>query len=332
MDDRTVIDPQIPPPGAGEATRVLGAPGFGPAPGAPAMYGEATQQSLVVTCPVCQTPNGPAERYCQDCGLLLSSISGEVEPLPDLSQLPRLIDSTGREFPLNPGPNSVGRDSADILLPDPTVSRRHAQVTLEGEQVWVEDQGSTNGTSVGGHKLAAGERAGAYQGDTVKFGSIVLTLALPGAAARPAAVAPSAAVPAAAPADRGPALAALVLADGTEHPLFAGVNTIGRRSGNQIVLSDAFMSGKHAEVTVTPEGAATLVDVGSTNGSFLAGQRLAPQAPVELAEGTVVVLGKTQVTCRAGAPSAPPAAESTVMLETPPEEPILWDTQVVRES
>jgi pSer/pThr/pTyr-binding forkhead associated (FHA) protein len=310
-------------PAGGEATRVMGAP---PVAG---MGYEATQQAMTVTCAVCGTPNGPAERYCQDCGFMFGSAPGEVEPLPDLSQLPRLLETaTGRELMLNPGANSVGRENADVLLMDPTVSRRHAQVTLENGQVTVEDFGSTNGTQVSGRRLAAGERASAFDGDTVKFGSVALTLAVPGGAARPADAAAPAAVAEPAPVeDRGEPVAFLSLGDGTEYPLYAGVNSLGRRSSNHIVLADAFASGKHAEITVNEDGTAQLVDVGSTNGSFIAGERLAANAPVALTEGLSVTLGKTALTYRSAAPapmedSAPePASEPAPEVIPDPEAP-----------
>ena len=285
-----------------DATRVIAGPGVAPAPG---MGYDMTQQAMTTTCPVCSTPNGPAERYCQDCGFMFGSAPGEVEPLPDLSQLPRLMESaSGRELALNPGVNSVGRESADVLLMDPTVSRRHAQITLENGHVVVEDLGSTNGSFVGGRRIAPGERATGYDGDSLKFGSVLLTLVVPGGGARPA---EEAAAPAAEAVveDRGEPLGYVSLSDGTEFPLYEGVNTLGRRSGNQIVLADAFASGKHAEIVVQPDGTAELVDTGSTNGSFVAGERLAPNVPVALTEGLTVTLGKTPLTYRSAAPPAP---------------------------
>lgn len=311
MEERTIVDPGFPPAPAGDATRVMNAP-IAPAYAPPGGYGDATQQSITVTCPVCRTPNPPAERYCQDCGLLFGSTPDEVEPLPDASQLPRLVEGdSGRELALNPGLNSVGRESADILVAHPTVSRRHAQVTLEAGMLIVEDLGSTNGTYVGAAQVRPGERVSAYNGDVVRFGSVQLTLTVPGGGGR--SEAPAAAAVAAAPvelaADRGAALATLVLADGTEYPLYSGANSLGRRSGNQIVLADAFASGKHGEVRCNPDGTAEYVDLGSTNGSFLLGERLAPNAPVPLVDGTVITLGKTAATFRV---AAPPADDSII--------------------
>lgn len=286
MEEQTVVMPGG--VGAGpEATRVMTTP-----PGA-GMYGgaEATQMAVTVTCPVCGTPNPPSELFCQDCGLLFSSVSGDVEQLPDSADLPRLVDSSGREFLLNPGVNTVGRENADILLAEGTISRRHAQVTLEEDRLLVEDLGSTNGTAVAGAPVRPGAPASAYQGDTVKFGSVTLTVSLPGGGARPAALAPPS--PAEEPA--GPRLGAIRLPDGTEQPLLEGVTTIGRRSTNRIVLADPFASGAHAEIRAE-SGSVVLVDLGSTNGTFIAGERVAPQNPIPVTEGLTVTFGKTPLT------------------------------------
>jgi pSer/pThr/pTyr-binding forkhead associated (FHA) protein len=305
MEERTIVDPGGPGAPYGDATQVIGSQ---PGPG---MDGtDRTQQAVTATCPVCRTPNPPVETYCQDCGLLLSSAPADVEPLPDISQLPRFLDSTGKEFLLNPGVNSVGRDAADLLLVDGTVSRRHAQVTLEEGVATVEDLGSTNGTSVNGERLAPGDRRRAYDGDTVKFGSLSLTLALPGGAAR--AEAPPGSEPEMQPEAELEQVAALLAAGGQEIPLFAGVNTIGRRSTNRIAIQDSFASGKHAEIICTPEGEAELVDVGSTNGTFVTGERLTPNQPLALVDGTVLTVGKTQFTFRRGQGDAASSASEDV--------------------
>lgn len=318
MEERTMqadYPPAYPP--AGDATQVL------PSPGAPMGmgYGEATQQAITITCPVCSTPNGPGTAYCQDCGLMFGSAPTEVEPLPDVSQLPRLVDAAGgRELVLNSGLNTVGREGTDVMLPDPTVSRRHAQVTVEGGQLIVEDLGSTNGTYVGGRPVRPGERATAFDGDAVRFGNIHLVLALPGGSARPAELAAPAPAPAPVTEDRGEPVAQLRLANGTEYPLYAGTNTIGRRSSNEIILSDAFASGRHAEIACNADGSVILTDVGSTNGTFVNGERLAPNVPVTLTEATAFRFAKSDASLSMlGTPAAD--NESTMMAGSLDEEP-----------
>src|SRR5262249_52436280 len=113
---------------------------------------DATQQAISITCAVCQTPNMSGERWCRDCGFLLGATPAEVGELPDPASQPRLVvaGNGGQEYTLQPGPNSVGRENADVLLIDPQVSRSHARVTLDEQGITVEDLGSTNGTWLGG--------------------------------------------------------------------------------------------------------------------------------------------------------------------------------------
>ena len=48
----------------------------------------------------------------------------------------------------------VGRTRpADVAINDPSLSRQHARFTREGDAIWVEDLGSTNGTRVRGKKI-----------------------------------------------------------------------------------------------------------------------------------------------------------------------------------
>lgn len=342
MEERTVVaypggptgEPQVTGGSAYDQTQVMNAP----VPTAALPY-DRTMQAMAQPCPVCGTPNGPTERYCQDCGLMFGSTAEVVEALPDMAQSPRLVAmADGKEFALNPGPNTVGRDDADILIVDPTVSRRHAQVILDGGRLLIEDFGSTNGTKVGDRRLAAGEQVTAGNGDQIRFGNVYLTVNLPGSEADNATVAMTEGGPAAPPAatplagvapapaaesaeivDRGEPVATVAMVDaGGEFPLYPGVNSFGRRSGNQIVVSDAFMSGRHAEIHVMENGVATLIDVGSTNGTFVNGERLPANEPVTLGEGGEFTLGKTKFILRGnggGEEATPPAAEAPAASE-----------------
>ncbi|MCC5951551.1 MAG: FHA domain-containing protein [Acidimicrobiia bacterium] len=51
------------------------------------------------------------------------------------------------------GPVEVGRDCEDIVLDDPTTSRRHLVLDPAGDGVVVTDQGSANGTFVDGERI-----------------------------------------------------------------------------------------------------------------------------------------------------------------------------------
>lgn len=99
-------------------------------------------------------PARPAKRYA------LRFISGKYQ---------------GGEFPL---PQSkeivVGRSSElDMVLVEDMVSRRHAKITVTGDQIFIQDLGSTNGTFVNGEKI---KRARLQEGDRILIGTSIIKL------------------------------------------------------------------------------------------------------------------------------------------------------------
>ncbi|GAG30555.1 unnamed protein product [marine sediment metagenome] len=84
-------------------------------------------------------------------------------------------------------------------------------------------------------------------------------------------------------------------APGSELPLTAAV-TIGRNQENAIALKDGYTSGRHALICLR-EGRRMLLDRGSTNGTFVNGQRV--DSEVELRDGDRIALGRTVLEYRA---------------------------------
>ena len=69
----------------------------------------------------------------------------------------------------------IGRGSAaDVSIPDPSISRRHALARLEGKTVVLEDLGSANGTYLNGNPVRSATRA--ENGDAIKFGAVEVEL------------------------------------------------------------------------------------------------------------------------------------------------------------
>jgi pSer/pThr/pTyr-binding forkhead associated (FHA) protein len=90
---------------------------------------------------------------------------------------------------------------------------------------------------------------------------------------------------------------------------------MGRRPDNDVCLTgDPYVSGRHAELRVHG-GRVELVDTGSTNGTFLAGERLVPGGARLLADGTDFHVGKTRLTLRLTTAPAAPAAGATQALD-----------------
>lgn len=76
---------------------------------------------------------------------------------------------------------------------------------------------------------------------------------------------------------------------GTPFDLTKEVTLLGRDVTNDITLGDAEVSRQHARLTQTP-GGYVLEDLGSTNGSFVNGERLV--APRVLASGDLIGMGE----------------------------------------
>jgi len=85
----------------------------------------------------------------------------------------RLVVNQGgtvHRFPLKEGGNLVGsRSDCDVRLLHASVSRRHAILWVEDDQVRVEDLGSRNGTWIHGERAKAGPLAA---GESVLFGAV----------------------------------------------------------------------------------------------------------------------------------------------------------------
>ena len=105
-------------------------------------------------------------------------IEGDLDPIPTAVTRgqPRLRMLAGagapNEIPLSRDVLTIGRaSSSDIRLDDTGVSRRHAEVRREGDDVVLVDLGSTNGTNVNGRGV---ERARLTPGDRIELGRTVL--------------------------------------------------------------------------------------------------------------------------------------------------------------
>lgn len=288
---------------------------------------DATQMGASVQCPVCMARNISADVYCCECGFLLSSQPAEDAAPPQGPPAVLRDTRTGRVFQLEQGVLTVGRESSDILLSDASVSRSHAEIEFRGSDAIVSDCGSTNGTVVNGNRLAADEKQTLADGQEVRFGNCILVLEITRAnetaqdappddgggevtglreSESPAPDAPQDAAPEVqdapppaaaadepAPRPSGPCLwekdnpAAV-------HPISPDGATIGRRTGQDIVLTNAYVSSAHAQIAVQ-DGDYVLTDVGSTNGTRVNGEILPPNQPRVLADGDVVTFGPVSV-------------------------------------
>ena len=177
-----------------------------------------------------------------------------------------------REVPLGNAALTLGRaPSNDIVLTSRFVSARHARIEPSGATYLIVDIGSTNGILAEGKRLDANIPLALADGDVLRIGDpatgnfVTLTYRNP-AAAR---VAQAATVAHSYPLD-------------PSDPQI----TIGRE-GSDIVLENPQVSRNHA--TIDRAGSQhVLRDAGSTNGTFVNGQRISQHT---LAPGDVIQIG-----------------------------------------
>lgn len=148
-----------------------------------------------------------------------------------------------------------------------------------------------------GYSLQGAVQVTFNKDSTVKQGTLEIdsssTASSPSSAA-PAAQAPRPPQPAAPP--RQPAKMQPVLdLDGQRYALNAGSIVLGRSSEADIPVEDTGVSRRHLEIQ--QRGNSTFaVDLGSTNGSYVNGQRVSGEA--ELLDGSVITMGRTRITFR----------------------------------
>ncbi|HYN29832.1 MAG TPA: DUF3662 and FHA domain-containing protein [Dermatophilaceae bacterium] len=88
--------------------------------------------------------------------------------------------------------------------------------------------------------------------------------------------------------------------DGERYPLMGARTVLGRDDSADIILDDPGISRRHTEIRVTSDGphlVTAIRDLGSTNGTFVNGQRVSSE---HLQDGDRITVGRTSVTYRAG--------------------------------
>ncbi|MFD2418050.1 DUF3662 and FHA domain-containing protein [Amycolatopsis pigmentata] len=109
-------------------------------------------------------PQGAPDPYAQQ-GYAPPAVQGGNRQVAATLQLD---DGSNRSYSLKQGSNVVGRgQDADFRLPDTGVSRRHLEITWDGQSATLADIGSTNGTTVNGTPVQTWQLA---DGDVIRVG------------------------------------------------------------------------------------------------------------------------------------------------------------------
>jgi pSer/pThr/pTyr-binding forkhead associated (FHA) protein len=246
--------------------------------------------------------------------------SGSKPPAPAVVTGGRLVCLTdGREYQVGAAV-VIGRDaSADVVVPGNEVSRRHAQIVAT-EQGFVLVDTSTNGTFVNGHRVE-GSRV-LHRADVIRVGADEFRFygeagSAPTPPPTPAVAATGAEPPPTGAQQRlfdtmfggppGPPLAGPVTPiTSVEAPIASllvrsgslkgkrltvrnPVVNIGRGDYNDLVIPEPSVSASHAKLQ-RREGIWVLTDLGSTNGTFVDGERLTEETP--LGPGATIRFGE----------------------------------------
>jgi pSer/pThr/pTyr-binding forkhead associated (FHA) protein len=277
----------------------------------PTPEAERTVLGGTLTCPVCGAVNALGEKWCVDCGFLLTESPGGPMPSPQegvfaaLRSLPADV-----LLPLLEGENPVGRLSGVVpLVSDNFASRQHAVIEVRPPEIWLRDLESTNGTFANGFRVGPDKRVRLFDGDQVRFAQSTFTVVAPEAGARPKDVTPT----------EAPVVAEVKIVggpgEGTTFALTEGESIVGRQPDSGVLLSlDNYVSGRHCKLTVAA-GAALLEDLSSRNGTFLNDQRVQAGQPVPLTPGDRIRTGATVIEFRFAAPSEGARGDNTAQEE-----------------
>ena len=229
----------------------------------------------------------------------------------------RVVSLTdGREYVITGASLVFGREAGcDVVVPGKDVSRRHAEIVQTPKGYLLVDS-STNGTFVNEERVA-GQRILA-RADVIKLGDEQFRFyadaappaaTTPGNAAErlkdtvhgmdamapPPPTAPAPPPPASPPAPPPPLATFLVRVGalaGKRLTVKTPIVNLGRADYNDVVIPDPSVSTSHAKLQ-RREGVWVLVDLDSTNGTFVDGERVKGEAP--LAPGAMVRLGDVQL-------------------------------------
>jgi pSer/pThr/pTyr-binding forkhead associated (FHA) protein len=194
----------------------------------------------------------------------------------------------GRQFRLDGATLSIGRAEENPvgLFGDAAVQPRHAVIERHGESYTLRNLAVAAGTFVNGNRV---ENTELREGDRIRIGAYELNFHTRAEARAGAPVVASARTDA----KMTPVAARLEPADGAPLLLKAGAPTrLGRALDNDIILNDASISRYHAVIEAR-NGSFLVRDLGSHNGTWLAGQRV---TEANLTRGAELRLGDASFT------------------------------------
>jgi pSer/pThr/pTyr-binding forkhead associated (FHA) protein len=220
----------------------------------------------------------------------------------------------------------IGRGAgSDVRLPDSSVSHRHATIRAQGAEFVLVDEGSTNGTFVGGIRIAAHTSRLVRSHDQVRLGRMWLELRLEqnpvtrdvAAATRDLALALVSQAIAAVGGDTTTRVRVMEGADQGAVILLAEGDrdyVLGRGPHCDLLLSDADVSREHLRV-VRRNGTVFVCDLGTRNGTQIGEARAPRGEPVLWRPALMIKMGQTVLALEE------PVVQALALIENSADEP-----------
>ncbi len=221
-----------------------------------------------------------------------------------------------KTFPLGAQPILVGRQSpAEIVLDKPNeryVSKRQCEILLRSNQVLLRDLGSTNGTYLGEVKLEPNKYYQWVPTAVVRIGPFALTL-VDNRPASPPPVPSQTKEPviASSPVAVSPPIASKPSIGTTQVSVRHFLTCPQGVPNRTVIAADPILIGRAPDCTMVLDGPRTsrhhckvqrrgnlieVIDLNSTNGTFLQNRRLPPNSPVLWDGTTPLIVGSFAVT------------------------------------
>jgi pSer/pThr/pTyr-binding forkhead associated (FHA) protein len=220
----------------------------------------------------------------------------------------------------------IGRGaSSDVRLPDASVSHRHASLRANGADFILVDEGSTNGTFVGGVRIASRTSRLVRSGDLVRVGRVWLELRIEqhpvtrdlAMATRDLALFLVSRAMARAGEDR---TVRLRVVEGIDQEAVLRLETdghgylVGRAPHCDLPLSDTDTSREHVRL-VRRDLQVTVRDLGTKNGTWIAETRLAEGRETVWRPTQMMRIGRTVLALEE------PVNDALAEIESAPDEP-----------
>lgn len=255
------------------------APGAEPAAEPPAEQAPAAAAEGPRPCPSCGKQVEAGHLFCKSCGTRMdqppqpaeAAVAVDQRTNVTLARMGKLVliradRSDGAMFPLYEGINSFGRDETDISFPqDDFLAPRHLDVLVEPGRVRIQPYPTVNGTF---YRIRSAVQL--VSGDQFRIGQELLQLELLADVPEGVNEDGTAPVGAGLPDTVWGRLLILVGPDTVASAfLLTGDEVVlGRETGHITFPRDGYVSGRHAALRRGADGRVTLVDLGSSNGTY----------------------------------------------------------------